>query len=240
MARADIELEVKGREVGKSVTRKLRKQEVAPGILYSGKQETLPLCIDYSLIDKYRGQFSDNPIFKFKSKDKTLDGKQAIVQDVVFHPINRKPLHIDFYAITAGEKITVEVTIELLGTPQGVKDGGNLSIPHHTIEVECLPKDIPDSIQHDVSEMQIGDSLHLSQLKIPEGLEVTTSEDITIAICHEVKEETVETVPAEDDMSAAEAAVGGGEEGAEGEGAEGGEAKAEGGGEAKEEGEKKE
>lgn len=240
MARKDIELEVSGREVGKSATRKLRQNQWAPAILYSNKQETLPLSLEYKYVDKYKSVLSDNPIFKFKSKDKALNGKQAIVQDIVFHPLNRKPLHIDFYAITAGEKITVEVTIELIGEPKGVKDGGNLSVPHHTIEVECLPKDIPDSIQHDVSELDIGDSVHLSDLKIPEGVEVTTTEDITIAICHEVREETVEPVPSEDDMSAAEAAVGEGEgeEGAEG--STEGEAKESGGEEAKKEGEKKE
>tara|TARA_B100001248_G_C27391928_1_gene462921 strand:- start:2208 stop:2897 length:690 start_codon:yes stop_codon:yes gene_type:complete len=209
----DYTLEVKTRDVGKHASRVLRREQWAPAVVYGGDTDNTAIAVENKYIDKYRNIISDNPIFILKSKEKNLDGKQVMIKDIIFHPVNHKPTHVDFYAITAGQTIYIDVQIELTGEPQGVKDGGVLSTPHTSVEIECLPKDIPSKITHDISEMQIGDSLHVSQLKVPEGVTILTS-DITLATVSEIREVDLEPSTAEGTMDAvAEGADAGAAEG---------------------------
>jgi large subunit ribosomal protein L25 len=106
---------------------------------------------------------------------------RAMIKDVQTDPVKGTILHVDLYAISMDKKIQLEIPILLTGTPVGVSEGGILQQVRRTLEVSCLPGQIPDSIELDVSILEIGDSLHVDDLKIPEGVEVLADEQLTIA-----------------------------------------------------------
>ncbi|MCB0348123.1 MAG: 50S ribosomal protein L25 [Bdellovibrionales bacterium] len=192
---SEITLQVNSREVGKSGSRKLRATEWTPAVIYGRDLESTPIAIEQKLIAKYQKVLSQNPIFVLTSDDKKLNGLNALMREVTVHPVNRKPVHVDLVAIAANQTITVSVTIELLGTPKGVKaEGGNLSFINHTVEVECLPKSIPQKIQYDITDLGLDEAVHVSDLKVPEGVTIVTPADVTICNIHTIKEE--EATPA--------------------------------------------
>ena len=105
----------------------------------------------------------------------------AVLKQVVFHPVTDRPWHVDFQALTAGEAFTTTVPVVLVGTPEAVKDGADLAQPMNQVEVRALPKDLPGHIDADVSGLAVGDSLHVRDLTVAEGVEILTDGDLTIA-----------------------------------------------------------
>jgi len=145
--------------------------------------------------------------------------QKVLTKDVQFHPVTDQPVHLDFYRVTAKSIIEVEVSVNFVGedVAPGLKEGGTLNVVRYAIEVKCPAGSIPDSIEVDVSAMEIGDAIHISEITLPEGVKPSiTDRDFTIATVvasrAAIEEETDEVE---------------GEEGAEGEAAEG-EAAAEG------------
>ncbi|MBD3257023.1 50S ribosomal protein L25, partial [candidate division GN15 bacterium] len=154
----------------------------------------------------------------------TVDGKEnkVLVREIQRHPVTSKVLHVDFHAISMNKPINVRIPINLIGTPEGVKtDGGIMQTTLRDLDISCLPKDIPDDFEVDVSQLRIGDSIHVSDIEIPNA-EILTLERrtiVTIAAPTVIKaaataEEEEELAEGEEGEAAAE-----GEEGAE-EGAE--------------------
>jgi large subunit ribosomal protein L25 len=105
----------------------------------------------------------------------------AMIQEVQHHPLQRRILHVDFHAVSATEKITAEVPIETTGEPVGVKTGGGL-LEHvlRDLEVECLPGDLPERIQVDVTNLDVNQSIHVKDLQLPAGVEAITDGDLTV------------------------------------------------------------
>src|SRR5439155_6509759 len=129
--------------------------------------------------------------------------RTALVQEVQHAPIGSNVLHIDFHAVSMDEKLDAEVPVEAIGTANGVKNfGGLLEQSLRTITVECLPRDLPDRITVDVSGLNIGDSIHVREIKLPDGVTAKTPIDLTAfsVLAPAVEEEPVAAV--------AEAAVG--------------------------------
>jgi large subunit ribosomal protein L25 len=122
-----------------------------------------------------------------------------MIQEVQHHPIQRQILHVDFHAVSATEKITAEVPIETVGEPVGVKTGGGL-LEHilRDLEVECLPGDLPERIQVDVSGLDLNQSIHVKDLQLPAGVEAVTDGDLTVVAVSEarVEEEPTDTLGA--------------------------------------------
>jgi large subunit ribosomal protein L25 len=123
----------------------------------------------------------------------------AMIQEVQHHPIQRQILHVDFHAVSATEKITAEVPIETIGEPIGVKTNGGL-LEHNLrdLEVECLPGDLPDRIEVDVTGLDINQSIHVKDLKLPPGVEAVTDGDLTVVAVSaaRVEEEPTEALGA--------------------------------------------
>ena len=112
--------------------------------------------------------------------------------------------HIDFYEVTAGEKVRTHVGIELVGNPIGVRNGGVLDQVLHEVDVECLPKDLPSIIQVDVAALDINDAVRVAQIVVPEGVKIHTPEDETVATVKAVKvEEAAPAADADADAAAA-------------------------------------
>jgi large subunit ribosomal protein L25 len=166
---------------GKQSTRKLRSAGRIPAILYGHKEAPMSLTIDEAQMRTILTKQPDSPIV-----DLTLGGTgevNALVREIQRHPATGKLLHIDFQRISLDEQVRVDVPIEVQGEPIGVKDqGGMLEHGTRSLTVECLPREIPDSIVIDVSQLSIGDAVKLSdvQERYP-SLEFDAEPELTLA-----------------------------------------------------------
>lgn len=182
-------------DTGKGVARKLRAAGEVPGIIYGHGRQPQPLSINAREFDRLaeRVRITSTVI------ELALDGKTArtLIRELQRDPIRRSVIHVDFQELVAGEKVTVSVPLRLVGTPEGVKTGGGiLEETMHQIEVTCDPANIPDHIDVDVTALTIGHSLHVGDLKLPEGVEVVDDPEQTIAVVSAPKAEE-EVVPVE-------------------------------------------
>lgn len=159
--------------------RALRRSGRIPGIVYN-RQLNIPVSVELRAFDKvFRSQGSSNVI------DLDIDGQthEVLVRAVQMDKRRREPQHVDFYAVTAGQKVEVHVPIHLVGTPVGVKeDGGMLDQQRREIFISILPRLIPQALELDVSALEIGDALHISDLvaHLPAEAEVLDAPDTTI------------------------------------------------------------
>lgn len=217
----DVKLAVESRDAtGKGVARRLRAQGLAPGVVYGGGREATPITVDAKkferLLETSHGGI--NTLIDLEGSSAAA-GRTVIAKDLQREAIRGHIMHIDFYEIDLQEKIEVSVPVHLDGTPQGVVLGGVLDQQLREVDLLCLPGAIPDDLRADVTHLELGDSIHVSELVTAEGVEILTDAELPLA--------TV-LVPRGLKDTAAEA----GEEGEEaGEGAEAAETSEEGGGE---------
>jgi large subunit ribosomal protein L25 len=205
---------------GKGVARKLRAAGRVPGVLYGAGVESTPLSVDSKELFHVLHTGAGSNVLV----DLIVDGEEhlAIPRDVQRDHIHGRFIHLDFLAVRRDERIHISVPVRIIGESVGVKAGG--VVEHHLweLEVECLPGDVPDAIEADITELEIGMSLRVRDLVAPAGATIlTNSEESVVAV--QQPQMAVEL----EEEEAAEAAEG--EEGAEGEEAAEGEAPAEGG-----------
>jgi len=180
---------------GKGAARSLRASGRIPGIIYGHGREPQALAIDTRELEKLLSKISaESTVIEL-----TLDGKsaQTLIREIQRHPFKRQILHVDFQELVAGEKIIVRLPIVLSGVPDGVRqDGGVLDQTLRELEVEVDPANIPSHIEIDVTPLKIGDSIHVRDVKLPEGVEVITELDSSVCVVsapRAVVEETVVT-----------------------------------------------
>jgi large subunit ribosomal protein L25 len=200
---------------GKGAARAVRREGRVPAVIYGDKKDPQTISMDYRELMKQvqTGRFLSTLI------DIDVDGSKVrtIPRDVQFDPVRDFIVHVDFLRLGKGARIAVEVAINFLGDEDspGLKRGGVLNVVRHTVEIMCPADAIPESFDMDISELDIGDGLHSTDLTLPEGMTFTiTDRDFTIA--------TISAPSGGADEDEADAAVEG-EEGAEGEEGEGGE-----------------
>ena len=174
-----IEINAIVRELkGTGASRRLRHAGKTPGILYGGDKEAISLEIDSKeLFMQFRHEAFHASILTLN-----LAGKKeaVILRDFQMHPVRNNIVHIDFQRINENEKISVKVPFHFINeeTAPGVKlEGGLISHIMTEIDISCLPKDLPQYIEVDMGALSIGDSIHLSEVKVPEGVELTTLSD---------------------------------------------------------------
>lgn len=176
-----LELHAQNREnTGKGVARKLRAQGKIPGVLYGKDHPPLSLSLNVHDLEKAVHQAGGmNSLL-----DLVIDQKEkmpVMVRDYQADNIRRNFLHVDFVRVDLTKKIRVEVPLELVGSAPGVKEGGILEHIQRELEVICLPTSIPESIEVDISGLNLGESLHVHDIKLPAGVEVVGTADLTIA-----------------------------------------------------------
>jgi len=192
---ADVALIAETRnDSGKGVARKLRAVGRIPAILYGKTNEPENISLDgKELMELLKHSSAGlNTIFSLKIGK---SAKSVMLKELQRDPVKGAPLHADFYVIDATQSISVSVHVELEGEPAGVRvEGGLLEQLMHSLTVDCLPDAVPDSLTVDVSEMNVGDMLHISDIVLPEGVTVNASSDQGIATVHvkRVEEEPVE------------------------------------------------
>ena len=188
---------------GKGASRRLRKQNLVPAIIYGGNEEPTAIAVKYNELIKAL----ENEAFFSHILTINVDGDehQAVIKDLQRHPAKGVPLHADFMRIVKGQKIHMNVPVHFEGKEDapGTKEGGILSTLVTDVEVICLPSRLPESLVVDVSKMQIGDTYHLSDIVLPEGvviyeLEQEDGTDRTIVNMQAPTVEEVDEVKAED------------------------------------------
>jgi large subunit ribosomal protein L25 len=208
---------------GKGAARKLRAVGEVPAIVYGHGREPQSLAINTYTLERMLEKVS----YKTTVIELEVAGgatAKTLIREIQRHPFKRHILHVDFQELVAGEKVVVKVPLVFVGTPEGVRTGGGiLDQVMHEMEIQCDPSIIPNHLDVDVSNLVIGHSLHVSDVKIPEGVEVLDELTATVCVCS-IPKAVVEEVPAADAAATpAEPELirktkEGDEEGAEGEG----------------------
>src|SRR6476469_8357065 len=166
---------------GKGAARTLRARGQVPAVIYGHDIQPKSLSLNARDLDKMLGHIqAESTVIEV-----TVDGRtsKTLIREIQRHPIKRQILHVDFQALVAGEKVTVNIPITLTGIPEGVKlEGGVLEQPLRELEIEVDPSNIPDHFELDVSNMKIGDSLHVSDIKAPEGVEILDDPETSVAV----------------------------------------------------------
>jgi large subunit ribosomal protein L25 len=192
--------------VGKEKAKKLRSKGMIPAIFYGPKSQTIPLVIDSKELKKaLQTEAGENVLIDLDiRKGAQADRKVVMLKDIQIDPLQRVTLHTDFYEVTMDEMVTVEVPVHLVGKPEGTKVGGILEQVRRAIQVQCLPGDIPKSIDVDVSALMIGDSIHVQDIKT-EKAKIISDTNFTIAtVVPPVVEEKVAEAVAPEAVEGAE------------------------------------
>lgn len=167
-------------DTGKGPNRKLRAAGRVPGVVYGHNEKTRKLSLDAHELETLFSRISvENTIIKLDIQGEKGD-VQALVREVQAHPVKGDLVHVDFYQIHAGEKVDVQIPVHLTGTAVGVKAGGVMDHQIHELPIRCLPAAIPESIDVDVSKLDIGDSIHVGDLTFPADVEVEMDADRTV------------------------------------------------------------
>jgi large subunit ribosomal protein L25 len=186
--------------VGKEKVKKLRLKGLVPAIFYGPRSEAIPLVIDSKELTKaLQTEAGENVLIDLDiRKGGQADRKVVMLKDIQIDPLQRVTLHTDFYEVTMDEIVTVEVPVHLVGKPEGTKVGGILEQVRRAIQVQCLPGDIPKSIDVDVSALTIGDSIHVQDIRA-EKVRIISDSNFTIAtvVPPAVEEKVAEAVAPE-------------------------------------------
>ena len=184
MQQARLDAQVRD-DRGKGVARSLRRAGKVPAVLYGRKQDAVSLQIDDRTFQTLLRNYGSNVLINLILGNG--DEQTVIIKDLQRHPVKRNVLHADFQRISLEEKITTQVSIETIGTPIGVRDGGILTITRRQVSVTCLPLDTPESLKINVEDLNIGDSLRVSDIEIDDEIEILENAMTQIAAVIEPK-----------------------------------------------------
>src|SRR5437773_10286015 len=158
----------------------MKSRGIFPAVFYGGKEKSQPLHVSARDINAMLSHASGENILVELEIAGEKATRTALLQEVQHSPVGGDVLHVDFHAISMDEKIQADVPLEALGVPTGVKNfGGLLEQNLRALAIECLPRDLPDKITVDVSELNIGNSIHVRDIKLPSGVIAKTPVDLT-------------------------------------------------------------
>ena len=192
-------------ERGKAAARRMRRVGMIPAVMY-GRTEPRSINVDaHEFMAKFR-TVSESTIIKLELAAGSHD---VLIRDFQEDCISGKITHIDFLEIELGKALRTNVGVQLSGAPVGVREGGLLESFVHEVEVECMPKDLPEHLAVDITDLQIGHSVHIRDIQIPEGLRILNPADqVVCTIVHkraeEKPEEAAEELTAEEAQAAAD------------------------------------
>ena len=190
---------------GSVEARKIRRTGRIPGVFYGRSGKAVSIDLDALEFTNGIKNISESTIVKVEIDGKTHD---AFVKDTQWNIVNGRILHVDFYEVESGIAVRARVTIILKGNAIGVREGGVLEFPLHEIEVECLPKDLPERIELDISGLGTNQSIHVRDIALAEGIRVLSNADQVVALVKFAKEEkAAEPTPEEAAAAAAAAAA---------------------------------
>jgi large subunit ribosomal protein L25 len=198
-----MKLKVEGRtEAGKGPSRRLREAGMVPGVYYDSKGHNIPIKVDFVALSKVVDAVGYSKVFELEiDRDGKSETMPCLIKDIHHHPL--KPLynHVDFFGVDLHKKVTVSIPVHVKGKAIGVTRGGDLGIFRETVEVECYPKDIPDSLVIDVTDLDLGHSIFIADVDFGEGVSAVYEENYAVvgvvaprAAAEETEEEEAEEV----------------------------------------------
>ena len=166
---------------GKGPARALRSAGQIPAVLYGPGIEPVSLSVNTKELEHiFKTTASGQTILNLVIHNGETYSKSVMIKELQTHPTTEALLHADFYEIDLDKQITVTIQVEPVGKSKGVEAGGLLQIVRRELEVTCLPSRIPDTIEVDITELDIGDSLHVKSIPLPEGVEILSESDFTV------------------------------------------------------------
>ena len=192
METLEIQVEARDKQRKRDAKRLLRDGKI-PAILYGPKMAAVALALDKKEFSRRVAGLQGSHLVRLKSETASLAEKVALVKDMQFHPISGDVIHADFYEVDLSAKIQVHVPLHFVGKAVGIVNGGVLQPILREIEVECLPLDIPEFFNVDVTALDIGDSVHIEDLQMPDGVVSVAEADQALVT---VVPPTVEEAPA--------------------------------------------
>ena len=166
---------------GTSSSRRMRSDGLLPGIIYGSDKESDIVEMNLNQVEKIlKNHSSDTVLIEVDLEDE--GSVRVLLKEVQYHPVTSSILHVDLQRVVAGKPIQVDVAIELNGEPEGVKSGGIIDHKIHSLSVECLPKDMIESIPVDITNLNIGDSLKVSDITVTSKIKILTDENLQV-IC---------------------------------------------------------
>ncbi|HEY5704776.1 MAG TPA: 50S ribosomal protein L25 [Terrimicrobiaceae bacterium] len=183
-------------EAGRNAVGKVRARGAIPAVIYGAKDAATNLEVDRKDVENLLSRaVGENILVELEIRDGTsTTNRISLIQEVQHHPVRGEIVHIDFHAVSMNEEIDAEVVLEPEGEPIGVKTfGGLLQQNMRSLPIRCLPQNLPEIIVVDVSGLNIGESLHVRDIKLPTGVVAVPDEDLTVFL---VSEPTVAEEPA--------------------------------------------
>ena len=168
----------------------LRRKKQVPAVVYGKGQKSIAFSMDIREAEKYSRKEYENKIFTLDSKQEDLNGLKVIKKAVAWHKLSHQVLHMDFLSLDMKKPIRIPLDIHFKGLAKGVKeDGGILNIILRSVEIECLPDKIPQSLDVDISHLGLNQNLHVSDLKLPESVKLITGGKRTLCAITSAEEE---------------------------------------------------
>ncbi|MDR2746947.1 MAG: 50S ribosomal protein L25 [Treponema sp.] len=171
---------------GSAEARRIRRRGRIPAVIYGRGGSSVAIDLDAREFSNRVKNISESTIVKLELEGKSYE---AFVKDTQRSITEGSILHVDFYEVESGVALRTRVSLHLLGIPAGVREGGILESPLHEIEVECLPKDLPERIEVDISELKVNQSLHVRDIGLGEGVRLISNGDQVVALVKYAREE---------------------------------------------------
>ncbi|MBN1327735.1 MAG: 50S ribosomal protein L25 [Candidatus Cloacimonetes bacterium] len=195
-----IKAEIRNNEK-KSDLKKIRKDGFIPGIIYGDGKEGIRVIMESIPFRKiYKKTIGEMAFFDIEVNGKNY---KTIIKDKQVHPVSQDIMHIDFLELHEGKALTLNIPLKFVGDPVGVSEGGLMEILVRELEISCLPKDIPEEIEIDVSNLGMGETIHLADINL-ENIETKTPLETTLVAIRAPKEEVEEGIGEEVDKTAEE------------------------------------
>jgi len=175
-------------ELKKGPAGRLRREGKIPAVIY-GHNEPVHISVDMTEFDSKFKTISENTLIQIK-----VDGKEeheVLVKDFQENMLRGEVTHIDFFEVERGKTLKTRVPVILTGTSPGVKEGGLLEHHQHELDIECLPKDIPETIEVDISALNIGDSIHIEDLNVSDDIKILNLGEMVVVSVSSIREEVV-------------------------------------------------
>jgi len=167
--------------VGSSPARELRRKGKIPAVFYGPETETILLSVNISDLEQaMKKGTSSQVLFSLVIQNGKTNKKTVMIKELQIHPVSRNFLHVDFYEIDMNRKINVKVPVTIKGKSKGLELGGTLQILRRELEVLCLPLKIPESIEVDITDLDIGDSVHVDEIPLEGDIEIPFDVNFTV------------------------------------------------------------
>jgi large subunit ribosomal protein L25 len=175
------------KETGKGPARRFRMKGSIPAVFYGRGEEAIPLTVNADELLKVIRAKKENIFIKLMIEGEKQLEKLSLIKELQIEPVSRRFYHVDFYEIRMDHKLTLDVPIHFAGIPVGVTNGGELQHLKRDLKICCLPSVLPDFIEIDVSGLEIGDSIKVQDIPVPEGIAVLDPGDVGVAMVAMVK-----------------------------------------------------